>query len=90
MDHQIAHALETRFDEVSRSELERLRKKTAGLAPEVREAVKAVSLQVVHAIAARVGAALAAPDGPTLAPVVARLFDVAAMGSGERHGGEHR
>lgn len=74
----IARALQERFDRVSRSELERLRKKTSGLAPEARDAVHELSVEIVRGIAARAAAVLAAPDGAALAPVVARLFDVGA------------
>lgn len=72
----LTRALRTRFEEVSRSELQRLRKKTSGLEPGDRAVVDAVTLELVQAIAARATARLEGPDGEQLAPVVARLFGV--------------
>lgn len=70
----LARALVARFEEVSRAELARLRKKTASLSAAQREQVDAIALQVTRAIAARASAALGAEDARRLAPVVVRLF----------------
>ena len=71
----IAEALHTRFEDVCRAELQRLRRKTAALSEQHRAEIDAISVEVTQAIAARVGAALA-HEGDDLAPVVARLFAV--------------
>lgn len=72
----LAHALHARFEEVSRAELQRLRKKTASLSAVQREQVDAIAVQVVLAIAARASEALRADGGRRLAPVLARLFRI--------------
>jgi glutamyl-tRNA reductase len=72
----LAQALHAHFEEVSRSELQRLRKKTASLNAAQREQVDAIAVQVVQAIAARASDALRADDGRRLAPVLARLFRI--------------
>lgn len=72
----LTRALRERFEEVSRSELRRLRKKTSDLDPGARALVDAVSVEVVQAIAARATERLHEPDGEQLAPVLARLFGV--------------
>jgi hypothetical protein len=72
----LAEALQTRFADVSRSELRRLRKKTSSLDPEDRAMVDAVAVELVEAIAARALERLEGPDGDQLAPVVAQLFGV--------------
>lgn len=77
----IARALQDRFDEVCRAELQRLRRKTAALSPEERAEVDAISVEVTQAIAARVQAALESDRGAGLADVVARLFAVSADGA---------
>ena len=69
-------ALQKRFEEVSRSELQRLRKKTSGLEPDAREAVDAFTVEVMQAIAARATERLHGPEGDRLATVLARLFGV--------------
>lgn len=71
----IGHALHSRFEEVCRSELSRLRRKTASLSPEDRAEVDAISVEVTHAIASHVEAAMTA-GGTDVAEVVARLFAV--------------
>jgi hypothetical protein len=76
----IGHALHHRFDEVCRTELQRLRRKTATLSPEDRAEVDAISVEVTRAIASRMDAALAA-SGTDVAEVVARLFAVRGAGS---------
>lgn len=72
-------ALQTRFAEVSRSELRRLRKKTSTLEPEARAVVDAVAVELVEAIAARATERLEGPDAEQLAPVVAQLFGVSEI-----------
>jgi hypothetical protein len=76
----IGHALHNRFDEVCRTELQRLRRKTAALSPEDRAEVDAISVEVTRAIASRMEAALTA-GGTDVAEVVARLFVVRNGGS---------
>jgi hypothetical protein len=71
----VGHALHTRFEEVCRNELTRLRRKTASLSPEDRAEVDAISVEVTRAIAARMEAALAAGDS-RVADIVAQLFAV--------------
>jgi hypothetical protein len=71
----VANALHHRFEEVCRAELQRLRRKTASLSPDERETVAAISVEVTQAIAARVGAAVAA-GGSDVADLVGRLFAV--------------
>jgi hypothetical protein len=68
--------LHHRFEEISRSELVRLRKKTSSLEPEARAVIDAVTVELVQAIAARATERLDDPDGERLAPVLARLFGV--------------
>lgn len=75
----LTHALQTRFAEVSRSELRRLRKKTSNLEPETRAVVDAVAVELVEAIAARATERLDGPDGEQLAPVLAQLFGVSDL-----------
>jgi glutamyl-tRNA reductase len=75
----LTRALQNRFAEVSRSELTRLRKKTATLQPEARAVVAAVAVEVVEAIATRATERLAGPDGEQLAPVLAQLFGVSEI-----------
>jgi Glutamyl-tRNAGlu reductase, dimerisation domain len=71
----IGHALHSRFEEVCRNELSRLRRKTARLSPEDRAEVDAISVEVTRAIASRMEAALAA-GGTDVAEIVGRLFAV--------------
>lgn len=73
----IAQALQTRFEEVCRTELQRLRRKTAALSEQDRAEIDAISVEVTQAIAARMDAALAR-QGDDLASIVARLFAVTA------------
>lgn len=70
-------ALHDRFETVCRSELHRLRKKTASLAAAEREVVDALALEVTRSLALTLDAAVAAPDRSGIAPVVLRLFAVA-------------
>lgn len=69
-------ALHDRFETVCRSELQRLRKKTASLAEAEREIVDALALEVTRSLAMTLDAAVAAPDRLAIAPVVLRLFAV--------------
>jgi hypothetical protein len=73
----IAQALFERFDDVCRTELQRLRKKTAALSAEQRAEVDAIAAEVTHGIAARAADALTHDaDRPQLEQVVTRLFGV--------------
>lgn len=74
----LTRALQHRFEEISRAELQRLRKKISGLEPDARATVDAVTVEVVQAIATRATERLDGPDGEQLAPVLARLFGVSA------------
>ena len=78
----IARALHEKFDEVCRTELQRLRRKTASLTADERAEVDAMSAAVTQAIAARVEAALESQDGPELTDMVARLFAVVPKAAG--------
>ena len=77
----IARALHERFDEVCRTELQRLRRKTASLTPAERAEVDAISVEVTRAIAARFGAALEQEPEGELDTIVARLFAVSSAES---------
>jgi hypothetical protein len=73
----IAQALLDRFDDVCRTELQRLRKKTAALSEAQRAEVAAIAAEVTHGIAARAADALTREaDRPQLARIVVRLFGV--------------
>jgi hypothetical protein len=72
----LKRALHHRFDEVSRSELVRLRKKTATLPPDARQVVDSLTVELVHAIAERATERFDDADGERLAPVLAQLFGV--------------
>lgn len=78
----ISRAFHEKFDEVCRTELQRLRRKTASLSAEERAEVDAMSVAVTQAIAARVEAALDRQEGPELTEMVARLFAVAPAEAG--------
>lgn len=71
----IAEALHTKFEEVCRAELQRLRRKTAALSEQQRAEIDAISVEVAQAIAKRMEAALASQEDD-LSPIVARLFAV--------------
>ena len=73
----VGQALQERFDSVCRSELQRLHKKTAALAPEHRAEVHALTLEVAERVAARLDAALNGTGGE-LDALVMRLFAVTA------------
>lgn len=72
----LTKALQKRFEEVSRSELQRLRKKTSGLEPDARAAIDDVTVEVMQAIATRATERLQGPESDRLATVLARLFGV--------------
>lgn len=72
----VGAALTHRFETVCRSELVRLRRKTASLSPEHRAEVDALALELAQRLAARLDAALDAPGSAGIAPVVMRLFAV--------------
>jgi hypothetical protein len=69
----VGQALEERFGDVCRSELQRLRKKTASLAPEHRAEVCALTLEVTQRMALRLDDALTKTGGE-LDALVMRLF----------------
>ena len=70
----LAVALHERFETVCRSELQRLRKKTASLTDAERAQVDALALEVTRSLASRLDAAVDAPDRSAIAPVVMQLF----------------
>ena len=72
----VGRALHRQFEHVCRSELARLRRKTAGLAEADRAQVDALALEVAQGLAARLDAVLAAPATAALAPAVMHLFAV--------------
>jgi hypothetical protein len=72
----VGRALHHRFASVCRSELHRLRRKTACLTAEDRAVVDAVALEVAEGLASRLDAALEAPDAVAIRPAVMRLFAV--------------
>ena len=74
----VGQALQERFDRVCRSELERLRKKTAALSADERARVDALALEVTTRLAVTIDAAIQGPGAAGIAPAVMRLFDVTA------------
>lgn len=72
----VGRALRSRFEEVCRTELQRLRRKTASLTPEQRDEVDALSAEVTQAIATRLDAALQQAGTEDLASMVKHLFAV--------------
>jgi hypothetical protein len=72
----VTRALHQRFEEVCQSELQRLRRKTAALSPTDRAEVDAITLEIAHAIAARMELALSRDPHGGLERVIARLFAV--------------
>lgn len=72
----LKRAIHSRFEEVSRAELLRLKKKTASLEPSARAAVDAVTLEVVRAMAARTTERLEESEGEPSAAILAQLFGV--------------
>lgn len=73
----VGRALHEQFETVCRSELLRLRRKTAGLRDEDRAQVDALALEVAQRLAVRLDAALDGPGGVSITPLVMRLFAVA-------------
>ena len=80
----VGQALHERFERVCRSELERLRKKTAALSAEERAQVDALALEVTGRLAVTLDAAVAAPGAAGIAPAVMQLFAVTASQEEER------
>ena len=72
----VGHALHEHFENVCRSELQRLRRKTASLTSEDRAHVDALALEVAQRLAVRLDTALDAPDAAGITQVVMRLFAV--------------
>lgn len=67
-------ALHRRFETVCRSELQRLRRKTASLTDAERAQVDALALEVTRTLAVTLDAAVAAPGRSGIAPMVVQLF----------------
>jgi hypothetical protein len=67
-------ALHRRFESVCRSELQRLRRKTASLTDAERAQVDALALEVTRTLAVTLDAAVAAPGRSGIAPMVVQLF----------------
>jgi hypothetical protein len=72
----IARVLHSRFEEICRAELVRLRRKTASLSATDRGDLDAISLSVAHAIAARLGEALERDTAADTGNIVTHLFAV--------------
>ena len=72
----VGQALHDKFETVCRSELQRLRKKTASLSETERAQVELLALEVTRRLAVTLDAAVATPDRSGIAPVVMRLFAV--------------
>jgi hypothetical protein len=74
----VGRALHQQFEMVCRSELQRLRRKTAALTEEDRAQVDALTLEVARRLAVHLDAALekAGPGAAGLTPLVMRLFAV--------------
>lgn len=73
----VGQALHERFETVCRSELHRLRRKTASLSDDERAQVDALAFEVTRSLAVTLDAAVAAPGRSSIAPAVMRLFAVA-------------
>lgn len=86
----ITQALHQRFDEVCRTELQRLRRKTASLSPTDRAEVDAITKEVTQAMASRVSAVLNEDPGGDLGAIVATLFafSSASRAEAERRAGD--
>ena len=80
----VGRALHQQFETVCRSELQRLRRKTAALTEEDRAQVDALALEVAQRLAVHLDAALDGPGGAGVAPVVMRLFAVSTPEANER------
>jgi Glutamyl-tRNAGlu reductase, dimerisation domain len=73
---RIGSALQQHFEQVCRSEMERLHRKTSGLSAGDRLEVESISLAVTAGIARQLSAALDRDPRSELDPVVAGLFAV--------------
>jgi hypothetical protein len=73
---QVGQALCDQFEEISRSELVRLRRKIASLRPEDRAAVEAAAVELTQSIAKGLDARIASSDAPGLGDVVAQIFSI--------------
>ena len=69
-------ALHHHFEEVCRTELQRLRRKTASLTPDERAQVDALTVAVAQGMASRIDAVLDTPGSGDLASVIMQLFAV--------------
>ena len=78
---QLGQALCDRFEEVSRAELIRLRRKMAGLSAEDRATVEALAVAVTQGIALRLDAGLAVVENATVGDTLARIFSLEPEGS---------
>lgn len=74
----LACAIQNRFEEVCRTELSRLRRKTASLSDAHRAEVDAISVAVARAIAADIGRALDAETPQNVCNIIERLFHLTA------------
>jgi len=72
----VGRALRERFETVCRSELQRLRRKTAGLSDADRVQVDSLALEIAQGLASRLDAALDTRGTAALAPAVMHLFAV--------------
>jgi hypothetical protein len=72
----VGQALRERFESVCRTELQRLRKKTASLTDVERAQVDALALEVTRSLAVTLDAAVASPGRTGIGPVVMQLFAV--------------
>jgi len=72
----VGRALHQQFERVCRSELQRLRRKTAALTESERAQVDALALEVAQRLAVHLDAALDTPGGAGITPLVMRLFAV--------------
>jgi len=71
-----AGALRARFEQICRSELQRLRRKTSTLSPDAHAELVAISLAVAHALSAPVEEVLRHEQGDDLHQIVSRLFGI--------------
>lgn len=69
-----ARALQTRFDEIRRRELARLRKKLACLTDEQRQDLEAITMRIVEVLVRRPAEVLGGGNEPALARAVVDLF----------------
>jgi hypothetical protein len=80
----VGQALHDRFETVCRSELQRLRKKTASLTEAERAQVELLALEVTRRLAVTLDAAVAAPGRSGIAPVELRQFAVTPSQEGTK------